>query len=186
MGSLQAQSQLVEDLKRLRREYDIREGNGGDFDRRRIAILICDTLLQLALEGIFAILGKPKSIRQSITDDEAAILAVDWFEAALYAALQEHRFRCDSTEEETTLKAIRAGARTHQQHQRLNSTRFNPLALSDIAEFTPEQAVKRYPIIREVIAILTSEQQNKEEHHVERRANRRANLEERLERRRVA
>lgn len=186
MGSLQAQSQLVEDMKRLRREYNICEGNGGDVDRRRIAILICETFLRLTPGGILGILGKPESIGRGISDDEVAIFAVNWFEAALYAALQEHRFRCDSTEEETTLKAIRAGARTHQQHQRLNSTRFNPLALSDIAEFTPEQAGKRYPIIREVVAILTSEQQNKEEQHVQRRANRRANLEERLERRRVA
>jgi len=178
-----ALSALLEHLRSLRESYGIRDGGGGDADRRRITLLVCDAILDLPPATVFSLLGRPRSTGRAINDDEAVLFLVGQFEAAFYAALQEHALRCEPIETEANWREARGKKRAGGERREMRKLQFNPTALHNIATFSPQQALDRFPVIKRVISVL----KNKEEKDGREPAKSHGgfDLAERLERRRT-
>ena len=175
-----AKGAFLDEIANLRSGYNICRGKGADNDRRRLVILVSDILCGLSDIQLFSLLGrKPRSIAgPGITDTEAAPMEAAYFESAFYTALKEHGLRCDPTEAEVSYReAKRKGS----------STDFNPLAIHNIVEFSPKEALKRYPIIRDIISVLQNGSTLSEEKHGEQgTSNRRTDVAQRVERSRAS
>jgi hypothetical protein len=147
-------------------------------DRRRIATLVSDLLCELAAGELFSLLKRrPRGKPGGLAESQEALIEIAYFESAFYGVLQCHSLRCDSTEAEVF----------HQEASpKGRNVSFNPLALHHIAEFTSEAAVKRYPVIREIISVLRNARKSAEEHNGGgMQSNRRFGVEKRARRRRA-
>jgi hypothetical protein len=110
------------------------------------------------------------------------------FEAALYAALGCYSLVCDPIEVERAWREAQAKLRTQGQRGKGRAPKFNPLALANTTKCSPEEAVRQYPVITDIVAVLRGERVGKKEKEDARgkHPSRRFDLEERFERGRAA
>ncbi len=140
---------FLQKVEELRFSYNIGEGRGGDNDRRRVVILVSDLLCQYPTDDILRLLSTSgRSIGVGVLGPDAALLALGFFEGALYSALSKYQFHCD---------CVPAEAAYREACRRRRGGDFNPLVIHSLKEFTPEEAVRRFPIIQSIIAAVLGE-----------------------------